>query len=143
MIRWRAASVAAAIVLALTAGCAATPKPSLFVALGGQPGIEHLVDATLVEVRGDARIQELFAETDFDYLRARLVEHLCVVADGPCEYQGLPMTDAHSGMDISEREFNWFVEDFERGMRKAGVPLATQNRLLARLARLRAEIIRQ
>ena len=47
------------------------------------------------------------------------------------------------GMDISEREFNWFVEDTERAMAKVGLPLAVQNRLLARLARMRGEVIRQ
>ena len=69
-----------------------------------------------MEVHGDARISELFAETDDAYFQARLNEFICQIADGPCEYTGLPMPDAHSGMDISEREFNYFVEDLERAM---------------------------
>ena len=104
---------------------------------------QRLVAATVVEVHGDARISELFAETDDAYFQARLEEFICQIADGPCEYLGLSMPDAHSGMNISEREFNYFVEDFERAMHTCGLPLAVQNRLLARLARLHADVIRQ
>lgn len=127
----------------LLSGCAAAPKASLHDQLGAQAGIERLSAAIIVEVKADSRISGLFSETEVDYFRDRLVEFLCVVADGPCSYTGLPMTDAHSGMDISEREFNWFVEDTERAMAKVGLPLAVQNRLLARLARMRGEVIRQ
>lgn len=130
--------------LALLLGaCASTREPSLYAELGGEDGIERLVGLMVERVHSDPRIGELFAETDLAYLGERLQEQICQIADGPCEYTGLPMADAHSGMDISEREFNWFVEDVEQAMREAGLPLATQNRLLARLAKLRAEIIRQ
>lgn len=134
----------AAIACALWLGaCASTRERPLYAELGGEEGVARLVAAMVERVHADPRIGELFAETDLDYLRERLEEQVCQVADGPCEYTGLPMPDAHSGMDISEREFNWFVEDVEAAMREVGLPLRTQNRLLARLARMRGEIIRQ
>ncbi|GMU42772.1 MAG: group 1 truncated hemoglobin [Xanthomonadales bacterium] len=130
--------------LALLLGaCASTRERSLYAQLGGRAGIERLVMIAVEKVHDDPRIGELFAQTDLEYLRERLVEQVCQLADGPCEYTGLSMPDTHSGMNLSEREFNWFVEDFEAAMREAGLPLAAQNRLLARLARLRGEIIRQ
>lgn len=125
------------------AACASAPKSSLYQQLGGPAGVAKLVDAIIIEVKADERIGELFAETETEYFRERLIEQICMVADGPCEYTGLPMADAHSGMDISEREFNWFVEGVERAMSEAGLALPVQNRLLARLARMRAEVIRQ
>lgn len=131
------------LALLIAAGCAGTARAPLHDELGGAEGIEALAGAIIAEVHADPRISDLFAETDDDYFRARLVEQLCELADGPCTYTGLPMTDAHSGMDISEREFNWFVEGVERAMAKTGLPLATQNRLLARLARMRDDVIRQ
>lgn len=123
--------------------CASRGAPSLYQQLGGQHGVERAVDAMLVEIKSDPRIAHLFNETDFDYLRDRLVEQVCVVADGPCEYTGLSMEDAHSGMDISRSEFNWFVEDAERGLVNAGLPLPVRNRLLARMARMHGEIVGQ
>lgn len=133
----------AGLVSLLLVACASTPKGSLYAQLGGQQGVATLVDAIIVEVKADPRIGELFAETETAYFRERLIEQICMVSDGPCEYTGLPMEDAHSGMDISEREFNAFVEDVERAMVRAGIALPVQNRLLARLARMRGDIIRQ
>ncbi len=138
MSRWLAVPLALWL-----AACAGAPKSSLYQQLGGPAGVAKLVDAIIIEVKADERIGELFAETETEYFRERLIEQICMVADGPCEYTGLPMAEAHSGMDISEREFNWFVEGVERAMSEAGLALPVQNRLLARLARMRAEVIRQ
>lgn len=132
-------SLVAALCLA---GCASTPTtPTLYDELGQTPGIERLVDALIVEYRADPKISGFFGETDFDYFRARLIEDICVTADGPCTYEGLSMEDAHSGMAITEAEFNRFVEASQRAMRSIGMPLGTENRLLARLAKQREQVI--
>lgn len=130
-------------VLLLLAGCASRTPDSLYVALGEMDGIKKLVDALIVEYRADARINSLFQQTEFGYFGERLVEDICVKAGGPCEYTGLSMPEAHSGMDIGEAEFNWFVEDSRRAMEKIGLPVGTQNRLLTLLARERADVIHQ
>ncbi len=126
-----------------TGAAPALAPGSLYADLGGQEGITRMVEAIIVEVKADKRIAYLFEDTDWDYLRDRLVEQICELSGGGCEYTGLPMPDAHSGMAITRAEFNWFVEDTERGMRKAGVPLAAQNRLLALLAKLHGDIVGQ
>jgi len=131
------------LALLLIGACATAPKTSLYDQLGSQDGVSALAQAIIDETQADPRISALFAETETDYFRDRLVEQICMLAGGPCEYTGLSMPDAHSGMDISEREFNWFVEDVERAMDKVGLPLSTQNQLLALLARMRPEVIRQ
>ncbi len=51
------------------------------------------------------------------------------------------MIDTHAGMGVTEADFNAIVEDMMAAMDKAGIPLGPQNRLLARLAALRGEII--
>lgn len=131
-------------ILVLNSGCASrTAETSLYAALGEMEGIRRLVDALIVEYRADARISPLFAQTEFGYFADRLAEDICVKADGPCEYTGLSMPEAHSGMNISAAEFNWFVEDSRRAMEKIGLPVSTQNRLLAILARERGDVIGQ
>lgn len=125
----------------LVASTTAPAADSLYQELGERAGIERAVDAILVEVKADKRVGDLFAETDFPYLRERLVEQFCVLAEGPCKYTGLAMEEAHSGMAISSREFNWFVEDIEIGLNKAKIPLKAQNALLSRMAKMRGEVI--
>jgi hemoglobin len=137
-------TMALAATLAL-AGCTTreVADDSLYVALGEMDGIRKLVDALIVEYRADDRINQLFAETEFGYFGDRLVEDVCVKAGGPCEYTGLSMPEAHSGMNIRPAEFNWFVEDSRRAMEKIGLPVGTQNRLLAILARERGDVVGQ
>ena len=131
----------AACVILLSA-CAITPSTSLYTQLGEQAGIARLVDAIIVEIQVSKCSSDLFAETDFPYFRERLIEQICQISDGPCEYTGLSMEEAHSGMDISETEFTAFVEEVEVAMRKIKLPLQTQNRLLAKFAKMRPEVIR-
>ena len=127
----------------LIAACATTRETRLYDALGGAAGVERLVDALTAEYHSDAKLGPLFATTDDDYFKARLREQLCMISDGDCEYTGLSMEEAHSGMDLSEAHFNDFVDVSRRAMTKAGFAVGVQNRLLARLAPLREQVIHQ
>lgn len=125
------------------AACATTRHARLYDALGGEAGVARLVDALTEEYRRDEKIGFLFEATEVDYFKARLREQLCQIADGGCEYTGLSMEEAHSGMDLSEAQFNDFVAASRRAMSKAGFAVGVQNRLLARLAPMRAQVIHQ
>jgi hemoglobin len=125
---------------------ASPPRPAnaaLYQDLGGAAGVERLVDALIKRYRADPRINGFFNSTDFAYFRERLIEDICVRAGGPCEYTGLSMEEAHSGMAIRESEFNYFVEESQLAMDDIGLPVAVQNRLLALLARERGSVIHQ
>ena len=126
----------------LMSGCATSRSRTLYDDLGGKAGVARLVDKLIEKYRADARINGLFNETNFEYFSERLNEYICLVADGGCEYTGLSMEDAHSGMDIKEREFNYFVEDSQAAMTDVGISVPVQNRLLKVLARDHADVIR-
>ena len=87
----------------------------------------------------DPRVKEKFDNTNMDRFKTNLTDQLCVVAGGPCVYKGHTMSEAHKGLHLTNADFNAVVEDLQAGMAKAGVPFATQNRLLARLAPMHRE----
>lgn len=133
-----------ALLAALTACSLGTRhSPPLYDDLGGMPGIETLVAAIVEQAHADPRFGELFEQADRQRLREQLALQICELADGPCRYEGLDMVEAHSGMQISPVEFNWFVEDTQMAMDRIGLAWPTQNRLLARLALLQPQIIDQ
>ena len=137
----------AAIALAmLLAGCASAPRApqaSLYDRLGGQTGIEAITEAMLVRTADDPRIREDFAEADIVHLHASLSEHLCSLTGGPCTYRGRDMKAAHAGLGLTEADFNALVENLVDAMTERGIPLGTQNDLLAILAPMRGDVIRQ
>ena len=53
------------------------------------------------------------------------------------------MIETHSGLDISEAEFDIFVELFIDVMEQVGISHSARNRLLAILAPMRQDIIHQ
>ena len=73
--------------------------------------------------------------------REKFAEHLCVVVGGPCAYSGDTMVDIHTGMGITEGDFNAVVEDLMAAMNNAEITIGVQNRVLARLAQLREGVI--
>lgn len=113
----------------------------LYQQLGGVEGIERLADRFLRELAADPVVRGHFKGIDARRFRSKLAEHLCEVADGPCEYTGDSMLEVHRGMDIDRRAFNAVVEDLIRAMESLRIPTPAQNRLLARLAPMRPDIV--
>lgn len=135
----------AVLTLSLSLSACASTAPvaddSLYQALGGQSGIERIVEGLLINIADNPQIVGHFAETDIDRLNQKLIEQFCVESGGPCEYTGDSMRDSHTGMNLTEADFNALVEDLIDAMQDLDVPVTAQNRLLARLAPMRSEII--
>ncbi len=135
------------LVLPLLLSCSLTAcsgKPAeatLYEALGGESAIAIIVENFILEIARDERVIDHFEVSNVQRFRVMMNQHVCMVADGPCAYQGDSMIDTHAGMGVTEADFNAIVEDMMAAMDKAGIPLGPQNRLLARLAALRGEII--
>ena len=127
----------------LLSACAQQPPrdDSLYRDLGAMPGITRIVEGMLLNIARDERIVERFRRIDIQRLRNKLIEQFCVEAGGPCTYTGDSMAESHKGQNLSRSDFNALVEDLIKAMDSEGIPVPTQNRLLARLARMRGDVI--
>jgi len=121
------------------------PQVSLYEQLGGAPAVAALVDALVAEYKSDALISPRFdlPAAELGYLRERLIEQMCSATGGGCEYTGLPMNEAHSGMAISQAEFDSFMQASVRAMTKVGVSAEHQRTLGSVLEGMRGEIVDQ
>ena len=150
----RSALVLAALAaaLALTTAQAQTSAPAnatipapaddaLFRDLGGQAGIDRIVGDFVPRLVSDARMGEFFKRANQEHLKQMLGELFCRIAGGGCVYTGLSMKQAHQDIDVSKGDFNALVEVLQSAMDAQGVPFATQNRLLARLAPLHRDVV--
>ena len=137
--------------LMLLTACAATApkstqpeaKDALYRELGGMEGITRVVDLSLQRINSDARINTLFAKTDHNDLRRLVIEQICEATGGPCKYTGRSMEEAHSGLNLTNKDFDAFVGDLAGAMDDAKVPKRTQKKLLAILSPMRAQVVGQ
>jgi hemoglobin len=51
------------------------------------------------------------------------------------------MEDSHKGQNLTPSDFNALVENLQDAMVAEGIPAPVQNRLLARLAPMRGQVI--
>ena len=133
------------------AGCAGTAsKPATAPArdafyreLGGTEGITKVVDVFFRRLNADARINTLFRNVDHDDLRRLVIEQLCEATGGPCKYSGRSMEEAHSGLNLTDADFDAFVQDLKGAMSELKVPNASQQKLIGILAPMRPQIVGQ
>ena len=118
-------------------------KDSLYRELGGIDAITKVVDVFLARVDNDLRINLFFEQTDKKDLRRLVIEQLCEATGGPCEYTGRTMEEAHSGLNLTDDDFNAFVEDLVATLDELKVPKASQDKLLGILAPMKPQIVGQ
>ena len=134
---------AATVLGILLAGCATAPaqQPTLYQQMGGQGGLETITDGFLNYLATDVRIAHFFSDTDIPKFRDLLLKQFCVLAGGPCKYEGKDMKEAHDKKHISDADFNALVEDLQKAMNDAHVAIPVQDRFLATLVPLQRDIV--
>lgn len=131
------------VLFVLLAACAQQPPrdDGLYRDLGEQAGITRIVEGTLLNAVQDPRISRHFLDIDIERLRDKLIEQLCYESGGPCTYSGDSMEESHKGQNLTPSDFNALVESLQDAMDAQGVATPAQNRLLARLAPMREQVI--
>jgi len=131
-------SIGALALVCLQAGAQAD---ELYQALGGKAGITRLNADFVPRLFNDARIKHIFKDANPNNLVEQLSDQICAASGGPCRYEGGAMKAVHADLGITHAHFNALVEDLQAAMDAAGIPFATQNRLLALLAPMHRDII--
>lgn len=127
----------------LLTGCAIKTtdrQDTLYQDLGERSGIADVVEDLLYRIVDDPRIAFQFRGMDVGQFHQNLTDQICELSGGPCSYTGRSMVDAHTGMNITESQFNALAEHLILAMEKQGVSTGAQNRLLKRLVPLHPEI---
>ncbi len=118
----------------------ASPQQTLYARLGGQDGINAIGDVFLKKLKTDTRVAAFFKnKRDLKSLK----QQLCQLSGGPCQYTGKDMKAAHSGMQISDAQFDAFIEDLKLALAEKGVSSRDESELLATLRPMRTDIVRK
>ncbi len=128
------------ILSALMFSCSST-STTLYEELGGKTKINEIVINFVTEIEYNEEILPYFQGSDIERFIEKFSEQICAISGGPCRYSGEDMETVHSGMKITESHFNITVDLLINAMNEAGVAHTTQNKLLARLAPTRNNML--
>jgi hemoglobin len=115
-------------------------KP-LYDRLGGKDAITAVVDDFVNNVAADEKIKDRFKNTDAKDLKAKLVDQICEASGGPCKYTGKDMKTSHTGMKITDEEFDALVGDLVKSLDKFNVKEKEKNELLGALGKMKGDIV--
>jgi hemoglobin len=113
------------------------PQPTLYERLGGIYSIATVVDDFIDRVMTDPRLNanpavneahHKVAPAGFKYL---VTEMVGMAAGGPQKYTGRSMADSHRDMNITPKEWEAFMDDFQQTLDKFKVPAGEQAELKA------------
>jgi len=119
---------------------ASADEATLYEKLGGHEGVTEIISDLFDYILEDPRIAEMFADSDVPNVERLIVEQICSLTEGPCEYTGMDMDKTHAGLGIENKHFNALVEDLQNAMDDNDIPFRTQNKLLAILAPMHGDV---
>ncbi len=136
----------AVIAVSFAACASAPPAPTLYQRLGGREAIKLVVDDFVANMAADPRVNGRFKGLDaarVAKLQTNLADQICDATGGPCAYLGRDMKTVHTGMGITEAEWNATVEDLVKSLDKFKVKPKEQQELLSALGVLKKDIVGQ
>lgn len=123
------------------AAAGSASQATLYVRLGGEPAVKAVVKDFVENVAKDARVNTFFKNTDIPNLEKLLFEQICAATGGGCTYTGRDMKTTHTGMKITEAQFNAVVEDLTKSLDKFQVKEAEKTELLTALGSMKGDIV--
>ena len=123
-----------------------TVQESLYERLGGYDAIEAVATELLTRLQEDPQLGHYWAHlTNGRLLRQKqlLVDFLCASAGGPQPYQGRDIKKAHTGLRISESDWNVFLHHAGKALERYEVPEAEQRDIVALVQGLKKDIVEE
>ena len=131
------------ILLASGAGTLDRDVAPLYERLGGEAGVELVVDNFLANVGDDDRLSVRFADTDMQRLRGLLIDRVCDATGGPCLSDGTGLPEAHKVVGVTEYEFSIMTQHFAEAMIDADVEVHEHIAAMHLLVDMHDDIVRQ
>jgi hemoglobin len=136
---------------AVTPAFVATPpqlmaqsQPTLYQRLGGYDAMAAVTDDFITHLATDPQLGRFFTGLSTDSkirVRQHVIDFLCVTTGGPCKYTGRDMKTAHTGLNISEADWNTSVKYLVGTLDKFKVPEKEKSEVLTAIGGLKADIV--
>lgn len=126
---------------AASSGAGSAADTTLYARLGGDAGMRAVAAGLASRISADARIRSVFADTDIEAFKLNFAKFLGGLCGGPATYRGPDMKTVHTGLAIADAQFDAMLEDVGATLDERKADAADRAQLLARLGRLRGDIV--
>jgi hemoglobin len=119
---------------------------SLYKRLGGYDAIAAVTDDFIGRLATDKEIGRFFAGasvTTQKHIRQLVVDFLCNATGGPCLYLGRDMKTIHTGLKITEKDWDVSVKHLTATLDKFKVPSKEKGEVLGAISGLKKDIVGQ
>ncbi|WP_373395897.1 group 1 truncated hemoglobin [Algoriphagus halophilus] len=114
---------------------------TLYQRLGGEMKLKIIVDDVLDKNASNPMIAYYFEKIDMDRLKLLVFEFFSMCIGGPHSYSGRDMRTAHTGLNITDEEWDSGTEDTIWALDKNGVDPSTRDEVIAILETMRGDIV--
>jgi hemoglobin len=127
-------------------------KKTLWERLGGEPAVTAVIDDFVGRAASNPKVNFTRKGTPNEWqatpenvalLKKRLVQFVSMASGGPLKYQGQSMKNAHTGMKITNAEFDALAADLKASLDKFKVPDDLQQELLQAVGSTRKDIVEE
>jgi len=125
----------------------ANPAPgdqSLYTRLGGYDALVAVTKDFVGRLATDPSLSRFFVglnDTSKARVEAHVIDFLCVATGGPCIYTGQDMKTAHTGLHITEADWNTSAALLTATLNKFKVPEKEQNEVMTAIGGLKGDIV--
>ncbi len=113
----------------------------LYDQVGGQDGIDAMVDQFYEGVLTDPELRPFFESADRAKLLAMQKAFFAAALGGPVAYSGTSLHDAHAGRGIEPRHLSAFTEHLMATLHERGVPPDAADEIVSRIAQHADDIV--
>lgn len=129
---------------AVSAQTMMSKEKSLYERLGGYDALAAVTDDFAGRLITDKKLGKFFVGLSDDStkrLRQHVIDFLCLATGGPCAYNGRDMKTVHTGLEITEEEWNISVKHLTDTLNKFKVPEKEKMEVLTAVGGLKKDIV--
>ncbi len=154
--KFLATMLMALAVVTVAAPCAVAAPPqamnapaggaSLYTRLGGYDALAAVTKDFIGRLATDPQLAKFFTglnDTSKARVEAHVIDFLCVATGGPCIYTGQDMKTAHTGLHITDADWNVSAAHLTETLNKFKVPQKEQGEVMAAISGLKGQIVGQ
>ena len=117
---------------------------SLYDRLGGYNALALVVDDFIVRLVTDKQFDKFFVGHSTDskkHIRQHILDQFCAATGGPCVYTGRDMEMSHSGLGITNADWDAAAKHLVASLDKYKVPEKEKSEVLAFVTTLKKDIV--